>query len=180
MGKMSKFSSNLLVGLAAFALFAGTADAEQKVYKKRLGFFESLFGGTQTRTPSRPLFGSTDGAKLTWWEQNQIDKQNQKLEDLNLALEQQDLNNKVVLLVDDVLNTGKTMIYALHPFLNYAVKKIATIVLVDRNHNLFPVRADYVGLSMATTLQEHISVEFSEGNDAAYLCWFNRVIDKLC
>ena len=81
MGKMSKFSSNLLVGLAAFALFAGTADAEQKVYKKRLGFFESLFGGTQTRTPSRPLFGSTDGAKLTWWEQNQIDKQNQNESD---------------------------------------------------------------------------------------------------
>ena len=76
MGKMSKLSTNLLVGLAAVALFAGTADAGQKVYKKRLGFFESLFGGTQTRTPSRPIFGSTDSGKLTWWEQNQIDKQN--------------------------------------------------------------------------------------------------------
>jgi L,D-transpeptidase YcbB len=78
MRKMSKFYSNLLVGLAAFALFAGTADAGQKVYKKRLGFFESLFGGIQTRTPSRPIFGSSDSAKLTWWEQNQIDKQNRR------------------------------------------------------------------------------------------------------
>ncbi len=76
MGKMSRFSSKLLVGLAAVAFLAGTADAEQKVYKKRLGFFESLFGGNQTRTPSRPIFGSADSAKLTWWEQNQIDKQN--------------------------------------------------------------------------------------------------------
>ena len=76
MRKMSKFSSNVLVGLATFALLAGTADAEQRVYKKRVGFFESLFGGIQTRSPSRPIFGSPDSAKLTWWEQNQIDKQN--------------------------------------------------------------------------------------------------------
>lgn len=77
--------------------------------------------------------------------------------------------NKVVFLVDDVLNTGQTMAYAFRELLNFEVKKIATVVLVDRNHNLFPIKADYVGLSMATTLQEHVSVEFGKDGDAAYL-----------
>ncbi len=99
-----------------------------------------------------------------------LDKTNLSVENFQMQLAQDELKGKVILLVDDVLNTGKTMVFALHAFLKYEVKKIATIVLVDRNHNLFPVRADYVGLSMATTLQEHVSVEFSSGNDAAYLC----------
>ncbi len=99
-----------------------------------------------------------------------LDKSNLKNEKVDLQLSAADINNKVVVLVDDVLNTGKTMFYALQPFLNYEVKKIATIVLVDRNHNLFPIKADYVGLSLATTLQEHVSVEFTADKDAAYLC----------
>lgn len=99
-----------------------------------------------------------------------IDKTNLKVDAVMLSLPEELLKNKVVLLVDDVLNTGKTMMYAIHPFLKYEIKKLATIVLVDRNHNLFPVRADYVGLSMGTTLQEHVSVEFNTGNDCAYLC----------
>ena len=70
-----------------------------------------------------------------------------------------DLENKVVLIVDDVANTGKTMMYALKPFLFTHVKKIQTLVLVERSHKLFPIQTDYAGLSIATTLQEHISVE---------------------
>ena len=75
MSKMSKLSSNLVVGLAALAVFAGSADAGSKTYKRRVGFFESLFGGTQSDTPSRPVFQTNDGGKLSWWEQNQLDKQ---------------------------------------------------------------------------------------------------------
>ena len=74
-----------------------------------------------------------------------------------------DFNNKVVLIVDDVANTGKTILYALKPFLNTSPKKIQTLVLVERSHKLFPVQTDYAGLSIATTLQEHITVE-TEGN----------------
>ncbi len=66
--------------------------------------------------------------------------------------------NKVVLLVDDVADTGRTMVYALKPFLNFYPKKIQTLVLVERSHKLFPVQTDYVGLSISTTLQEHIEV----------------------
>ena len=69
------------------------------------------------------------------------------------------LNDKVVIVIDDVANSGKTLLYALKPFLAFHPKKIQALVLVERRHNAFPVKPDYVGLSIATTLQEHIFVE---------------------
>ncbi len=72
-------------------------------------------------------------------------------------------DDKVIILVDDVANSGKTLLYALKPFLAFHPKKIQTLVLVERSHNSFPVRPDYVGLSVATTLLEHIYVEVHEG-----------------
>jgi pyrimidine operon attenuation protein / uracil phosphoribosyltransferase len=70
-----------------------------------------------------------------------------------------DFNDKVIIVVDDVANSGKTLLYALRPFLAYHPKKIQVLVLVERSHNSFPVHPDYVGLTIATTLQEHIYVE---------------------
>jgi pyrimidine operon attenuation protein/uracil phosphoribosyltransferase len=70
-----------------------------------------------------------------------------------------DFNNKVIIVIDDVANSGKTLLYSLKPFLAYHPKKIQSLILVERSHNSFPVRSDYVGLSIATTLQEHIFVE---------------------
>ena len=68
-------------------------------------------------------------------------------------------DDKVVIIIDDVANSGKTLMYALKPFLNFHPKKIQSLVLVERTHKAFPVKPDYVGLSVATTLQEHIYVE---------------------
>jgi pyrimidine operon attenuation protein/uracil phosphoribosyltransferase len=70
-----------------------------------------------------------------------------------------DFNNKTIIIVDDVANTGRILLYALKPFLNFYPKKIQTLVLVERSHKLFPVQNDYRGLSVSTTLQEHIAVE---------------------
>jgi pyrimidine operon attenuation protein/uracil phosphoribosyltransferase len=70
-----------------------------------------------------------------------------------------DFQNKVVILIDDVSNSGKTLLYAIKPFLDSNPKKIQTLVLVERSYTTFPVKPDYVGLSVATTLQEHIYVE---------------------
>ena len=70
-----------------------------------------------------------------------------------------DFNGKIVLLIDDVANTGKAMLYALKPFLETYPKKIQTLALVERTHKSFPVVVDYVGLSISTTLDEHIYVE---------------------
>lgn len=73
-----------------------------------------------------------------------------------------DFNDKVIIVIDDVANSGKTLLYALKPFLEFQPKKIQTLVLVERSHNNFPVRPDYVGLTISTTLQEHIYVEVSD------------------
>ena len=70
-----------------------------------------------------------------------------------------DFSNKVIIVIDDVANSGKTMLYALKPFLAFHPKKIQTLVMVERTHKAFPVNSDYVGISVATTLQEHIYVE---------------------
>jgi pyrimidine operon attenuation protein/uracil phosphoribosyltransferase len=70
-----------------------------------------------------------------------------------------DFNNQVIIIIDDVANSGKTLLYAVKPFLEFQPKKIQTLVLVGRSHNSFPIRPDYVGLSISTTLQEHIFVE---------------------
>ncbi len=78
--------------------------------------------------------------------------------------------NKTIVLVDDVLNSGKTLRYAVKLFLDRPVKKINTVVLVDRSHTRFPVKADYVGLTLSTTLQEHIEADFSKREkEAVYL-----------
>lgn len=68
-------------------------------------------------------------------------------------------DNAVVIVIDDVANSGKTMLYALQPFLKDQPKKIQTLALVDRTHKTFPVHTDYIGFAVATTLQEHIFVE---------------------
>ena len=73
------------------------------------------------------------------------------------------MTNQVIILIDDVCNSGKTLLYAIKPFLEFQPKKIQTLVLVERSHNAFPVKPDYVGLSVATTLQEHIYVEVDQG-----------------
>ncbi len=79
------------------------------------------------------------------------------------------LDNKVILLVDDVANTGKTMYYALKPVMEFSPRKVQVAVLVDRQHKLFPISSDFVGLSLSTTMQEHIRVEMVKGKAEAYL-----------
>ncbi len=73
-------------------------------------------------------------------------------------LHEQVWQNKVIILVDDVLNSGKTLAYGLGVFLNTPHKKIRTVVLVDRSHKSFPIATDYVGLELATLLKEHVEV----------------------
>ena len=79
-------------------------------------------------------------------------------------------DDKIIIVIDDVAMSGKTLLYAMQPFLAFHPKKIQTLVLVERSHKAFPVKPDYVGLSIATTLQEHIYVE-AEGEviKGAYL-----------
>lgn len=70
-----------------------------------------------------------------------------------------EMQGKVIILIDDVANSGKTMLYALKPLMDAYPAKIQTLALVERSHKAFPVSTDYVGISLATTLQNHIFVE---------------------
>ena len=100
----------------------------------------------------------------------QIDKANPLSEDIKINLADKELKNKVIVLVDDVLNSGKTLIFGAKPFLTTPVKRLITAVLVDRGHNRYPIKADFVGLSLSTTLREHITVEIEKiGKEAVYL-----------
>jgi hypoxanthine phosphoribosyltransferase len=78
------------------------------------------------------------------------------------------MKNKVIILVDDVLNSGKTLIFGAKPFLSSPIKRLTTAVLVDRGHNRYPIKADVVGLSLSTTLQEHISIELNKKGKDLY------------
>ncbi len=82
--------------------------------------------------------------------------------DCEFSIDADSMIGKTIVLVDDVLNSGKTLIYACKHILEHQPKKITTVVLVDRRHRKFPIRADYVGLTLSTTLEEHITVDFEE------------------
>ena len=77
--------------------------------------------------------------------------------------------NKGLVLIDDVLNSGTTLIYGVKHFLEVTLSKFKTAVLVDRNHKKYPVKADFKGISLSTSLQEHIHVVFEEKGSYAYL-----------
>ncbi|HEX7757655.1 MAG TPA: phosphoribosyltransferase family protein [Niabella sp.] len=86
-------------------------------------------------------------------------KLNKKKPEAVTLSKEMDFTGKVIVLIDDVTNSGKTLLYALKPFLNAHPRKIQTLVLVERTHTLFPITPDYKGISLATTLQDHIYVE---------------------
>mgnify|MGYP001410212962 CR=1 FL=1 len=97
-----------------------------------------------------------------------VDKEKPLSSDINIDLDEVDFRNKVVILVDDVLNSGKTLIYAAKQFLSVPLIKLSTVVLVNRNHNIYPIKADYVGISLSTSLQEHVNVVFGK-KEGVYL-----------
>jgi len=98
-----------------------------------------------------------------------IDK-NKPVASLEAGFDKKDVSGKSIVLVDDVLNTGRVLAYSMKIFLQYPVKSIRIAVLVDRNHTLFPIKSDYTGLSIATTLQEHITVDLeTKGQEAVLL-----------
>jgi pyrimidine operon attenuation protein/uracil phosphoribosyltransferase len=81
---------------------------------------------------------------------------------IQLEMPASELDHKVVIIVDDVANTGRTIFYAIKPILEVVPKKVEVAVLVDRTHKSFPIRVDYFGLSLATTLLQNIKVRIRE------------------
>ena len=98
-----------------------------------------------------------------------MDKKNPLKSGVTTSIPQEDYTNESVVLIDDVLNSGTTLIYGVHHFLRTPLKQLKTAVLVNRNHKKYPVKADYKGISLSTSLQEHVKVSFKAKNDAVYL-----------
>jgi pyrimidine operon attenuation protein/uracil phosphoribosyltransferase len=88
---------------------------------------------------------------------------------IELSISQKELKHGFIILVDDVLNSGKTMQYSLVKILEEPTKAIKTVALVDRTHRRYPIKADYVGLSLSTTLKERVEIDLNDTNSQAYL-----------
>ena len=91
------------------------------------------------------------------------------LDKIETSIEASEYRNKSLVLVDDVLNSGTTLMYAVKHFLEVPLKQFKTAVLVNRNHKKYPIKADFKGLSLSTSLQEHITVEFNNNESRAFL-----------
>jgi pyrimidine operon attenuation protein/uracil phosphoribosyltransferase len=98
-----------------------------------------------------------------------LDKLASKQSDVTLDCDIKELKKKCVILVDDVLNTGRTFAYGLKPFLSIEIKKIETAVLVNRSHALFPIYPQYTGYDLTTTIKDHVEVNLSKEETAVYL-----------
>ena len=98
-----------------------------------------------------------------------MDKTNPLESGVNTSIQEEDYRNESVVLVDDVLNSGTTLIYGVQHFLKTPLKRLKTAVLVNRNHKKYPVKADFKGISLSTSLQEHVQVVFESKKDRVCL-----------
>lgn len=97
-----------------------------------------------------------------------IDKKKPLEHDISTSIPLESFDQQTIILIDDVINSGRTMQYALIKLLERPTKRVKTVALVDRKHRSFPIRCDYVGLTLSTTLKDRIEVEL-EGEKKAYL-----------
>jgi pyrimidine operon attenuation protein/uracil phosphoribosyltransferase len=97
-----------------------------------------------------------------------INKKN-PLEEIELDCKKEYLKNKVIVLVDDVLHTGKTLIYCVKHLLEITPKNFNTVVLIDRNHKKFPIKVDFKGISLSTFISDHVEVVFEDNNNYAFI-----------
>jgi len=98
-----------------------------------------------------------------------LDKKNPLKSGVTTSLKEEDYKNKSVVVVDDVLKSGTTLIYAVHHFLKTRLKRLKTAVLINRNHKKYPIKADFKGISLSTSLNEHVIVEFKSNNNTVFL-----------
>ena len=97
-----------------------------------------------------------------------IDKNN-PLNEISTSLNSEKLQNKSIIVIDDVLNSGATLMYTVKYFLNTRLKGLKTVVLVDRNHKKYPIKADFKGLSLSTSIQNKVEVSINGDKIEAYL-----------
>jgi len=145
----------------AYQIYETFVDEEEIVIagiaKNGYVFAEKIAETLQTITPIKVLLCEVI-----------INKEN-PTESISTSISAEKYKDKGLILVDDVLNSGTTLVYAVRHFLDVPLKKFKTAVLVDRNHKKYPVKADFKGISLSTSLFEHVHVVFEKDNNSAYL-----------
>jgi pyrimidine operon attenuation protein/uracil phosphoribosyltransferase len=133
--------------------------AERNTDAERIVLAGIAPNGSLMAAKLKPLIESLVQAEVV-----QINLQMDKKHPVEVVTDRQvSLDYATLVLVDDVANSGRTLTYALKPFLQTFPARIQTLVLVDRTHKAFPIQPDYVGFSIATTFQEYIDVEVDAG-----------------
>lgn len=169
-----------LVNTSFMQKILSTIDIKQKV--NRLGhqlledcfeekeiFIGGIIGnGVELSKQLAKVITSNSEVKVTLFDIT-INKSEPWSDNIKLSVTNDKLKNGYIVLVDDVLNSGKTMQFALTELLRFPTKAIKTVALVDRKHRRFPIKADFVGLSLSTTLKERVEVKFEKGDTNAYL-----------
>lgn len=142
--------------------------AENNYEEKEINLVGIKEQGYEFASRLAEVIGSIPGfkARLFSIELNKVDPGQHEIK---CEFTDKQIHGRPVILVDDVANTGRTLAYALRPLLDCGPSKIQVAVLVDRKHKQYPISADFVGLSLATTLKEHISVSLEGKELMAYL-----------
>ena len=146
----------------AFQIYEANVDESEIIIAGIVG------GGLSFAKKIQQVLESITTAKIILCEVK-IDKNNPLNTAITTSISANEYQNKAVVLIDDVLNSGSTLIYGVHHFLQVPLKRLKTAVLVNRNHKKFPVKADYKGISLSTSLHEHVEVSFIENNNSVYL-----------
>ncbi len=141
---------------------------ESNVSEKRIIVAGIVGGGLNFATKLKEILEDITNAEIVLCTV-MMDKGNPLKSGVTTSIPEEDYKNKSVVLVDDVLNSGTTLIYGVHHFLKTPLKRLKTAVLVNRNHKKYPVKADFKGISLSTSLQEQIIVEFKKEDDAVFL-----------
>ncbi|NKI27796.1 phosphoribosyltransferase [Arenibacter sp. 6A1] len=141
---------------------------EANVFESEIIIAGIVGGGLNFAKKIQAVLNTITEAQITLCEVS-MNKSNPLTTGVQTSIPEEEYTNKSVVLVDDVLNSGTTLIYGVHHFLRVPLKQLKTAVLVNRNHKKYPVKADFKGISLSTSLQEHVEVEFRPENDRVYL-----------
>ena len=124
--------------------------------------------GFQLAKQLTKIINDNDSLKINLFE-IKINKEKPWSDKIELTIDIDSMKNGYIVLVDDVVNSGKTMQYALIEILKFPTKAIKTVALVDRKHRRFPIKADYVGMTLSTTLQDRVEVDLTGQEMNAFL-----------
>ena len=138
---------------------------EQYIDEEELYLIGINNNGSRLRDLIAKCMNDIDGEFKTIESTIKLNPANPASNPIEIDVDVQQLSEKNLLIIDDVANTGRTLFYASTLFKDTLIKSIRTCVLVDRKHKSFPIHVDFVGLSLATTMNENINVTLDVHNN---------------